>query len=202
VSVDKTDLFFTRIGNEILEILRTHDVPEHNEFSISSDILFSIAAALDDKEFVEDSKLKICSDSHESVYAFSEEWYQPKRECVDPHRTVFEVEIVREKGKLFETNFMAHWIELPHLFKEHFEVVMGCRSIDEVDQKIPDKIKERFERRDNRSGKVVEIRIKPFLQPENDEWLSFKFPQNEFGTYENSLDGLSICILSMAEKYA
>ena len=202
MSEEKSKVFLERIGNEILGILREHDVSPELEYSITSDVLFSVAAALDDQEFVSDGKLNIDDGLHELVYGFAEDWYESEGASIDPNKMVFELRVLREKGKLVETYFWAHWIERPHLFEKEFEVSMSCRAIDEIDQEIPEKVKERFERRNNRAGNVNEIRIRLPKDLDSKKWKSFAFPKNEFGEFENSIDGLIKCILEVAKKYA
>ena len=202
MSEEISRLFLERLGNEVLEVLRQHDVHSELEYSITSDVLFSVTAALDDKEFVSDGKLNIDDGLHELVFGFVEDWYQPEGRNLDLNRMVFDLEILREKGKIVETNFMAHWIERPDLFKENLEIAMGCRAIEEIDKEITEKINERFKRRNKRAGNVNEIRIRLAESFDSGKWDSFAFPVNEFGEFENSLDGLSKCILEMAKKYA
>ena len=195
-------LFLEQLGSRILEILRLHDIPSELELSITSDVLFSVTAALEDEQFVSDGKLNFDDGLHELVFGFLEDWYQPGRETPNPQRMLFELEIVRAKGQVVETHFWAHWIDNPNLFKSDLEVAMKCRDIEEIDQPIPEKIMERFERRNKRAGNVTEIRIRLDEDHDRDEWISFSFPGNEFGNFENSLDGLYACILDMASKYS
>ena len=194
--------FLKRIGSEILDVLRTHEVSNELEFSIASDILFSVASALDDEDFVKDRTLKIDDSLHEQVYGFFDDWYEPFEKRISPHRVLFELKIFRERGKTTETNFVAHWLERPNLFIDDLEVSMSCRTLDELDKDISNLVNERFEQRNQRFGNVKEIHIKLPKNFETDKWDIIEYQNNKYGKYEHSLNGLAQCILDIARKNA
>ena len=194
--------FLKRIGDETLNILRQHEVPKELEYSITSALLFNFATAIDDGEFVDERKLLIDDGLHEIVDAFCEDWYDPEKCDNPPHRIIFDIKIARERGKVAESNFIAHWIEMPDLFTENLEVLMGCRTLNEIDKRIPELIVERFEQRNKRFGGVKEIQIR---LPENDgtdKWEIISFPDNSYGNYNNTLISLSKCIIDIAKNKA
>jgi len=180
---------FGELALELKPTLETHGVPEKFHYSLISDVLFTFANFLDEKNG---------TDFHEQIYPLMDELAEKLSAPQLGDFQVAEVIFEFEKGRKV-MNLLKSQLDHPEILQFDLEFNLGLRGLDEIDNEID--ADARFLKLLKTKRRVKSLKFNSAKNYTNEDWISVSLEESEYGSFEQSLSGIQQCIREVVKQW-
>lgn len=182
---------FLDLALRLRETAVTHHVPSEHRASLIEDSVFQFAAFLDER---------LGSSFHESIFGLLEDHAEALAREPDPVSPLLaQLEITFGKGRKKEANILRGHLREEQFLREVVEFALGLRSLDEIDAEIDSDA--RFTRLMATKNGIRSLRFNSAANIGSPSWLEVLLEGSEYGTFDQSLEGLCSCISRVTRQW-
>ena len=181
---------FVELAFALKHALTAHEVPDKLHYSLISDNVFSFASFLDEK---------IGTSFHEQIYSLLDEHAEQLSGTLAGDYLIAELEILFEKGRKREMNLLKSHVDNSEHLLFDLEMTLEIRDLDEIDEVID--VNARFIKLLKKRKGIKAIKFNSAENLEKADWLEVPLAESEFGNFEQSLDGIEMCIREVTKKW-
>src|SRR5687768_6970953 len=171
---------FASLALSLRQTVANHKVPPELQASLIEDVMFQVAAFIDDKTG---------SNFHESIFSVLRKYAKQLGNAPEAQDSlVAEVQITFLKGPRAELNVLRSSIAKPALLRMVVEIALGVRDVTEVEARVD--TDRRFSQLMRKKGGVKAVRFKPVDTRRKASWREVELSGSPYGNFEQSVKGL------------